>query len=89
VELSSGAYFCKSGLSDICGTGKNLSPYIRSTLAIRLGSENAARAKENQKTSSGGKNPQPYQISVEAEKLKLSNSRYFSNSFGIRNYRKS
>ena len=45
---------------------RNLNPYIRGTLAIRLGSEIAARAKANLKTSSGGKNPQPLQISAEA-----------------------
>jgi len=38
---------------------RNLNSYIRATLALRLGSEIAARAKINLKTSSGGKNPQP------------------------------
>jgi len=35
-------------------------------LAIRLGSEITARAKANQKTSTGGKNPQLIQKSGEA-----------------------
>ena len=45
---------------------RNLNPYIRGTLAIRLEAEIAARAKKNQKTSSGGKNPQLLEISTKA-----------------------
>ena len=45
---------------------RNLNSYIRATLALRLGSEIAARAKINLKTSSGGKNPQPFQKSGKA-----------------------
>jgi N6-adenosine-specific RNA methylase IME4/DNA-binding XRE family transcriptional regulator len=45
---------------------RSLNNYVRGTLALRLESEIAARAKVNQKTSSGGKNPQLMKISTEA-----------------------
>ena len=45
---------------------RNLNNYVRGTLAIRLRSEIVERAKENQKTSSGGKNPQLIQKSGKA-----------------------
>jgi N6-adenosine-specific RNA methylase IME4 len=51
---------------------RNLNPYIRGTLAIRLESEIAARAKENQKKGGGSvreKSPQPIKTREELAKI--------------------
>ena len=48
---------------------RNLSPYERSKLVLKLKEIIAAKAKERQRTSTGGSSPQLRQISAKAEKI--------------------
>lgn len=48
---------------------RNLSPYTRGELALELEVLFAKKAKENQKTSTGGKEPRPLQKSAKAENV--------------------